>query len=117
MNIMSNCMKCGSEKLRAEYHIANRNTHYVYRHLVCVECGAPSQLENLFDCEEDRQEYYISYHKGFDMDVSFEQFAGKIINYIKGKITETILKDERENLIKGWRGYVSLEELYSFLKW
>lgn len=117
MTIFSKCTECGSEKLIAKYRIVNRNTHYVYRHLACAECGAPSTLENLFDCEKDRLEYATSYFETHNKDISYEQFSDKILGYITDKIIETILEDERENLIKRWRGYVSLEEIHSFLRW
>lgn len=116
LNIPANCDRCGSGRLRMEYQIINRNTHSIYNDLVCFDCGFHSQLKVFFDKPNYQYEYYNSYKQTHNIDYSFEQFTNKIINHIKARVVETVLKDEGSDQLGKWTGYVE-QEVYQFLRW
>ena len=117
MNISANCGRCGSEGLRLEYHICNRNTHFVYRDFICSKCGYYSQLKEYVDSPQYQHEYYIWYSQTHSINDSYEQFTGKIISLIEARVIETVLKDEKGKQLKTWKGYVEWQEVYQFLHW
>lgn len=116
MNISANCDKCGSNLLRVVYKLENRNTHFMYRDFFCFDCGFPSKLKYYFNDVDHQYTYYVSYMKQHDIEISFKQFTNIIINQIKKRVVETVLKDEHGNPIKSWNGYAE-QEIYQFLRW
>ena len=115
--IGSRCDKCGSEKLRLEYQIRNRNTHFISRDFFCVECGHISQLKEYLDDPDCQYRYYVSYSQRHNISDSYEQFTDKVTQYLKNQVVGTALKDEKDTVCKCWGGYIDEQEIIQFLRW
>lgn len=115
MKILANC-ECGSKKLRLEYYIVNRNTHNVFWRLFCAECNEPSPLTDYLSNSERQHEYYNLYSQTHNIRDSYEQFIDKTNCYIKNKVIETVLKDEKGNPIKCWKN-CACQEVQQYLGW